>query len=86
LLAENVNECIEDFRDAGMQVWMLTGDNGVTAREVGISSGILKQTEKGTALVELSEDTIKPEQGSEIVELSEDIGDQKLKKVCKELA
>jgi len=32
LLQENVKACIEDFRDAGMRVWMLTGDKGATAK------------------------------------------------------
>jgi phospholipid-transporting ATPase len=41
LLAENVNEHITDFRDAGIRVWMLTGDQGITAREIGISCGII---------------------------------------------
>lgn len=31
LLQDRVKECIEDFRDAGMSVWMLTGDKGETA-------------------------------------------------------
>jgi phospholipid-translocating ATPase len=31
LLAENVQECITDFHDAGINVWMLTGDKGETA-------------------------------------------------------
>ena len=31
ILQENVKECIEDFRDAGIKVWMLTGDKGTTA-------------------------------------------------------
>ena len=41
LLQENVKEHITDFRDAGMRVWMLTGDQGITAREIGISCGIV---------------------------------------------
>lgn len=31
LLQEDVKSCIEDFRDAGIKVWMLTGDKGTTA-------------------------------------------------------
>jgi magnesium-transporting ATPase (P-type) len=41
LLQENVKEHITDFREAGMRVWMLTGDQGITAREIGISCGII---------------------------------------------
>lgn len=41
LLQENVKECIEDFRDAGISVWMLTGDKGLTAKEIGVSCGLI---------------------------------------------
>lgn len=43
LLQENVKECIEDFRDAGISVWMLTGDKGLTALEIGVSCGLIPQ-------------------------------------------
>lgn len=36
LLQERVRESIQDFKDAGMKVWMLTGDKGATARMIGI--------------------------------------------------
>ena len=41
LLQENVKECIEDFRAAGISVWMLTGDKGLTAKEIGVSCGLI---------------------------------------------
>lgn len=41
LLQENVKQCIEDFRDAGIKVWMLTGDKGATAKEIAYSCGLL---------------------------------------------
>lgn len=41
LLQENVKECIEDFRRAGISVWMLTGDKGLTAKEIGVSCGMI---------------------------------------------
>ena len=41
LLQERVKECIEDFRDAGIAVWMLTGDKGLTALEIGTSCGLI---------------------------------------------
>lgn len=41
LLQENVKECITDFRDAGIKVWMLTGDKGLTAKEIAYSCGLL---------------------------------------------
>ena len=43
LLQELVKECIEDFREAGISVWMLTGDKGLTALEIGVSCGLIPQ-------------------------------------------
>lgn len=43
LLQENVKGCIEDFRDAGIKVWMLTGDKGATAKEIAYSCGLLSK-------------------------------------------
>jgi magnesium-transporting ATPase (P-type) len=40
-LQDKVRECIQDFRDAGISVWMLTGDQGLTAKEVGHACGLL---------------------------------------------
>ena len=31
LLQDRVQECIKDFKEAGIRVWMLTGDKGDTA-------------------------------------------------------
>lgn len=36
-LQEGVPEIIEDFRRAGIKVWMLTGDKKETAENIGIS-------------------------------------------------
>jgi magnesium-transporting ATPase (P-type) len=55
LLQENVKEHITDFREAGMRVWMLTGDQGITAREIGISCGIIS-LENNRHLHSISED------------------------------
>jgi len=41
LLFENVARCIEDFRKAKMRVWMLTGDKGITAKQIGLTCGLL---------------------------------------------
>ena len=41
LLQDRVKECIEDFRAAGIGVWMLTGDKGLTAKEIGVSCGLI---------------------------------------------
>ena len=43
LLQENVSECITDFRRAGIKVWMLTGDKGLTAKNIGYTCGILRK-------------------------------------------
>jgi len=53
LLQENVKQCIEDFRDAGIKVWMLTGDKGATAKEIAYSCNLLSKdqtTDKGVAV------------------------------------
>ena len=41
LLQENVARCIEDFREANIKVWMLTGDKGLTAKQIGKSCGLI---------------------------------------------
>ena len=42
-LQEEVAECIQDFRDAGIKFWMLTGDLGHTAREIGYNCGVMSR-------------------------------------------
>jgi len=37
MLQENVPDCIHDFRKAGINVWMLTGDKFETAESIGYS-------------------------------------------------
>jgi magnesium-transporting ATPase (P-type) len=46
LLQDDVKSCIEDFRHAGISVWMLTGDKGLTAQEIGVSCGLISQEAK----------------------------------------
>jgi magnesium-transporting ATPase (P-type) len=41
LLQDDVKECITNFKDAGIRVWILTGDKDGTAHQIGISSGVL---------------------------------------------
>ena len=41
LLQDNVAKCIGDFRDANIKVWMLTGDKGLTAKQIGKSCGLI---------------------------------------------
>lgn len=41
LLQDNAAQCIRDFREAKMKVWMLTGDKEETAQNISISCGII---------------------------------------------
>ena len=62
LLQENVKQCITDFRDAGMKVWMLTGDKGLTAKEIAYSCGLLVKANDSWAdpeEVQMTENSIK---------------------------
>ena len=34
-LQENVKDCINDFIDAGIKVWIVTGDKDSTAKSIG---------------------------------------------------
>ena len=52
LLQDDVKSCIEDFRNAGISVWMLTGDKGLTAQEIGVSCGLISQEAKDATALE----------------------------------
>lgn len=41
LLQEDVKKCLDDFREAEIKVWMLTGDKGLTAYQIGKTCGML---------------------------------------------
>lgn len=41
LLQDDVATCLNQFKQAGIKTWMLTGDKGETARSIGISCGLL---------------------------------------------
>lgn len=41
LLQDDVQKCIVDFKEAGIKVWILTGDKGATANQIGLSCGVL---------------------------------------------
>jgi magnesium-transporting ATPase (P-type) len=41
LLQDDVKQCICEFREAKIKVWMLTGDKGETAETIGISCGLI---------------------------------------------
>jgi len=42
LLQDNVKSCIQDFMEADIKVWMLTGDKGATAKQIGYTCGIFE--------------------------------------------
>ena len=42
-LQEDVAECVTDLRAAGIKIWMLTGDQGRTAQEIGYNCGIISR-------------------------------------------
>lgn len=42
-LQEQVKECVEDFMQAKIKIWMVTGDKDATAYSVGIASGIVDE-------------------------------------------
>lgn len=52
LLQNEVEKCISDFKDADVKVWMLTGDKGETANQIGISTGLLNKDVKSIWLTE----------------------------------
>jgi len=41
-LQDNVPETIRDFQDAGIKIWMLTGDKLETAENIGYSCKLLQ--------------------------------------------
>ena len=43
LLQKDVKQCLEDYKRAGIQTWMLTGDKGKTAKMIGIQCGMFTQ-------------------------------------------
>jgi len=41
LLQDNAAKCVTEMRESGCQVWILTGDKDATAKEIGITCGVL---------------------------------------------
>ena len=54
-LQEEVKECINDFIDANIKCWIVTGDKDSTAKQIGYQCGILDETRK---MVNLSEKSL----------------------------
>lgn len=44
-LQENIQECISQLRNAGINIWMITGDKVETAVCIGISAGLKSPTQ-----------------------------------------
>lgn len=44
-LQENINESLSQLRNAGINVWMITGDKVETAICIGISAGLKSPTQ-----------------------------------------
>ena len=40
-LQEDVKKCVSEFIEAGIKIWILTGDKDSTAKSVGYDCGIL---------------------------------------------
>lgn len=57
-LQEDVVNCIRDFREAGINIWMLTGDKGETAREIGCSCGLFERDNFPIFMVEDGEENL----------------------------
>lgn len=43
MLQDDVVKCIQDFNSAGIHFWMLTGDKGETAEEIGYNCGMFNR-------------------------------------------
>jgi magnesium-transporting ATPase (P-type) len=41
-----VAQCIGDFKEADIKVWMLTGDKGETAHQIAFSCGLYPQNDR----------------------------------------
>lgn len=57
LLQDDVAKCIIDFKEAGCKVWILTGDKGATANQIGISCGVLSPNRTIVQVEEINEKT-----------------------------
>lgn len=72
-LQDQVPETIKCLRDAGIKIWMLTGDKVETAREIATSAGLLNP---GCELLELTESTCtdKSEIKQRLLSISKSLG------------
>ena len=54
MLQDDVVRCIQEFRLAGIKVWMLTGDKGETAMEIGLLCGMYER--ESVEMLEVKDD------------------------------
>ena len=52
-LQDGVAGCIQEFKEAGIKVWMLTGDSADTAKTIGYDCGILYRDETKYDVIQL---------------------------------
>jgi P-type E1-E2 ATPase len=57
LLQDDVKTCITGFKEAGIRVWILTGDKDATANQIGISCGVLSTSRSITQIETIDENT-----------------------------
>jgi magnesium-transporting ATPase (P-type) len=57
LLQDDVAKCIVDFKEGGCKVWILTGDKGATANQIGISCGVLSVKREIVQIDEIDDKT-----------------------------
>lgn len=69
-LQENVLQTIETLRQAGIQVWMLTGDKIETAKCIAIATGLKAKKEQIFEMInrDTRKDLTKPEEISECLD------------------
>lgn len=57
LLQDDIKSVIQSLRDAGIKVWMLTGDKLETAKCIAISTGLKSNTQGFFELKDFSDET-----------------------------
>ena len=55
-LQEDVSKVMNNLKEAGIKIWMLTGDKAETAKCISISSGLKKSNEKFEEILDLPDD------------------------------
>ena len=58
LLQDNLKECIDDFRNAGIKIWMLTGDKGATAKEIAYSCALITKSTENPLKIDVDQSKV----------------------------